>query len=203
MKIRGIVIGSIIGTIMWYLLAVLVFTGCATVRQSAESRLRREYERQRAKWLGSSEAPSAPTEWRSDLARIDARDNTIEFWTRNVKIPAGTERHREEGMNRDGGAEWIIALVHGQGIDRLLIMTMNPQGRARPPSRIWFNGPIYNSLWPMPLMEPAHWRIAAEPGRIAVYLDGREIWHRPGNYTITHAIMNGYHNRGFDGEWAQ
>ena len=143
--------------------------------------------------------PEQPTsgDWRSDLATLPAHGNAVEFWTRNVEVPSRP--------NLDGGSEWIIAQINGSGYGRLLLMTMNPEGR-RSPSRIFFgagsSGGMFDGLFPVPLAGPSLWRIEATGGSLRVLLDGREVWARAGAYGVSSVTFNGYDKRGFLGEWA-
>ena len=179
-EIKLITVASLLSLLM--ALAVLM-GGCTSIQ--------REYERQRDKWRQGSEVPQT---WRRDLATVQASNNSLKFWTRNLTIPTGG------GKNRDNGMEWIITRVHGQGYSRLLIMVM---GGNRPPTRIYIDGEFVNSRWAMPLLDPVHWEVKAADGKLMIILDGKEIWSKQGNYTVTHAIMNGYPNRHSTGEWAQ
>jgi hypothetical protein len=136
--------------------------------------------------------PAPSVGWRSDLAEVKADSNSLKFKTRNLTIPTGN------GLNKDGGFEWIITRVEGSGYGRLLIMVM---GGNRPASRIYFDGNETNALWPMPMLEEANWEVVAKNGALRVILNGKEIWSRAGGYSVDKAIMNGYPNRHSTGEW--
>jgi hypothetical protein len=140
--------------------------------------------------------PTDPGAWRSDMAEVKAVDGVVTFRTRDIQHPPGA--------TDDGGMEWIIARIEGQGYQRLLVMTM---GGSRPPSRIYFQrGGVateYNSKFPVPLPGPSQWRVEASGGQLRVMLDGAEIWSEAGDYTVDRAIMNGYSGRHFIGEWSE
>ena len=160
-------------------------------------RIKREIERWQRRideLRGKNEPDQSSANWRSDLATLQAQNNSITFRTRNLTVPPG------DGKNRDGGMEWIIARVHGQGYGRLLIMVM---GGNRPPTRIVFDGEFVNSRWEMPMTNEAQWEVKAQDGKLIILLDGNEIWSKAGGYTVTHAVMNGYPNRFSTGEWSQ
>ena len=131
--------------------------------------------------------------WRTDMATIQASKGVVEFETRGVISMSG--------KNKDGGCEWIIARIEGQGFDRLLIMTMCGN-RA---TRIYFQSggkaTEINGRFPRDLPNAAKWRVEANGGTLRVYLDGKEIWSQAGKYTVWRAVMGGYPNRQMQGEW--
>ncbi len=178
------------------LLAAVMLAGCTTTA------IRERWDRQVDRWTRTPDnpgEPSKPGEWRRDMATLQASNNAVRFRTRNLSIPGGN------GENRDTGMEWIITRVHGSGYQRMLIMVM---GGARPPTRIYFQhsdgrAEEINSRWSMPMMQEAQWEVRARDGKIAILIDGREIWSKSGGYTVTHAAMNGYPNRFSTGEWAE
>jgi hypothetical protein len=143
--------------------------------------------------VGCNTKGRADLPWRSDMATIQAKAGVVAFETRNVESP--------RQMNADGGCEWIIARIEGRGFDRLLLMTMCG-GR---PSRIYFQSGgralEIPGRFPAALPGPSKWKVEATGGRIAVYLDGREIWSQNGKYHVDRAVMNGYAKRGMKGEW--
>jgi hypothetical protein len=148
-------------------------------------------------WFESrKDKPSKPeAKWRSDLATIPAKDGKIVFYTRNLSIPTG------DGRNKDGGFEWIISRIRGDGYERLLLMVM---GGSRPPSRIWFNHkPFVSPAWSMPLLQETRWEICVENRQLVVKLDGKIIWTAEGPYTVRDAVMGGYTNRLSTGEWRE
>jgi len=143
--------------------------------------------------MGCERAKDKPAslEWRRDYHRTDSP----EWYTRNLV--------RQAGLNRDRGCEWIIARVEGKGYQRLLLMQMCG-GRQ---SRIYFqdaSGRASESdgLFAQDMAGPTHWQVSARDGRLRVSIDGREIWSRPGNFTVDRVYMGGYPNREFSGEWA-
>ena len=139
--------------------------------------------------------PTSGRKWRNDLATIPAKDGKVTFYTRNLTIPTG------DGRNKDGGFEWIISRIRGDGYERLLLMVM---GGSRPPSRIWFNHkPFVNSAWRMPYMEEAKWEVYADRGVLFVAINGTIIWQAEGPYTVRDAVMGGYANRLSTGEWSE
>ena len=129
------------------------------------------------------------------METLPASGGEVEFWTRNIQKPTGP--------NTSGAPhEYIITRVTGDGIYRLLIMSMwqrNP--------RIHFDGDgghtFRDGLFSQPLPGPSHWRVASDRTRLWIELDGKEIWSKSGNYYIDEAIMGGYRNRGFIGEWSE
>lgn len=141
--------------------------------------------------------PSPPEEnWRDgySIGTISARNGVVEFWTRNIREPQRPQPGR-------GDYEYIIALVHGEGINRLLVMTMY----ARRPriSLDWVGAGhrFRDGLFSQPLPGPSHWKVASDRSRIWIELDGRKIWEETGRYFVTSATMGGYRGRGFLGEW--
>ena len=139
--------------------------------------------------------PEPERKWRTDMDTIRAKDGRVTFYTRNLSIPTG------DGRNRNGGFEWIIARVRGDGYERLLLMVM---GGNRAPCRIWFNHkPFADNRWEMPLMREAKWDVYAKDGELIVELDGNVIWTARGGYTVNEAIMGGYNNRNSTGEWSR
>ncbi len=151
----------------------------------------------------ASASPDSPgpalDEWRSDLSTIPASAGVIEFRTRGIQPAPGN------GTNQNGGFEWIIARVTGAGFNRLLIMVM---GGDRPPSRIYFeaadgSSSFVNNVFPVPLNDEAVWRVETVAGAIRVLLNGEEIYRKDGAYTVQRAVMNGYPQRGFIGQWRQ
>lgn len=147
-----------------------------------------EYESQ-----PSPEIPDSDRQWKTTLTKIPAKDGVVTFYTRNVEKASGN------GRNKDGGFEWIISRITGDGFERLLIMVM---GGNRPPSRIFLDGDFENSKFPVPLAEEAKWVIRGDGRKIEVELNDKVIFYRSGNYRVTGATMNGYAKRGFRGEWA-
>jgi len=140
-----------------------------------------------------TEPPAEGRKWRRDVVDIKATDGRLTFYTRNLTVPTG------DGRNKDGGFEWIISRVYGDGYERLLIMVM---GGDRPPSRIWFDGDFKNSLWKMPLIEEAKWEVYGTGLEIILKLNGNIVWSKPGSFTVRGGYMNGYRNRESTGEWA-
>lgn len=138
-------------------------------------------------------APPAKT-WRRDLSVVQAKDESVEFWTRGLSQPIG------DGRNADGGFEWIIARVTGKGFERLLIMVM---GGDRPPQRIFFDGDFTNAGFSIPMLEEAHWKVESRGGTMTIYLNGKSIWSKSGNYQVEAAWMNGYPKRHSTGEWRE
>jgi hypothetical protein len=144
------------------------------------------------------EQPNQPSgDWRRDVAEVRAVDGAVEFRTRGITRPTGY------GLNADGGFEWIIARVHGNGYSRLLIMVM---GGNRDPSRIYLqagdDAPFWNGRFTVPMQQEAAWRVEAPGGRLRILLDGREIWRSDGGgQTVAHAVMHGYPKRQATGEW--
>ena len=139
--------------------------------------------------------PTQPIEevkWRTGLANLKATNGKITFWTRNIQKATG------DGRNQDGGFEWIISRITGDGFGRLLIMVM---GGNRSPSRIFFDGSFENNKFKVPMTNEARWDIEANNGSISIKLDGKVIWKASGNFTVTGAVMKGYPKRGFLGEW--
>jgi hypothetical protein len=136
--------------------------------------------------------PTPSTGWRRDVSTIQANNETVEFFTRGLSRPSG------DGRNRDGGMEWIISRITGQGFERLLLMVM---GGNRPPQRIYFDGEFVNSGFSIPMLQEAHWKIESRNGTLTVYLDGRNIWSKSGGYRVNGAVMNGYPRRESTGEW--
>jgi hypothetical protein len=129
------------------------------------------------------------------VATVQAVDGAIEFRTRGITRPGG------DGLNRDGGFEWIVARIHGGGFGRLLIMVM---GGNRNPSRLYLDGAEINGTFAVPMEREAAWRVEAPDGRLRILLDGREIWRDgSGGRTVTHGVMHGYPNRESTGEWRQ
>jgi hypothetical protein len=149
-----------------------------------------------SKYVKKPAPPVEPT-WRRDVDEIHAVDGKIRFHTRCLSIPTGN------GLNADGGFEWIIARIHGSGYNRLLIMVM---GGNRSPARIYMqtggDAPFWDSRWPMPLTEPASWEVSAYRGTIRIVLNGSVIWERAGGYTVDRAIMHDSPNRRSNGEWS-
>jgi hypothetical protein len=177
------------------------------IRDSIGDRIKREWEKLLEKITGvktdkpkppPSGTPAEPTDpgaWRSDMAEVKAVDGVVTFRTRNIQRPPGA--------NKDGGMEWIIALAFGHGFTRVLLMTM---GGNRPPSRIHCQTPHEErhtnaNVFEVPLAREATWRIVGKGGALSIELDGREISRIDGQFTINGAIMQGYANRGFLGEW--
>jgi len=134
----------------------------------------------------------APVVWRRDLATIQAVNESVEFYTRNLSRPSGG------GHNADGGMEWIIARITGSGFERLLLMVM---GGDRPPQRIYFDGEFTNSGFKIPMIEEAHWKVESRNGTLTVYLNGNAIWSKSGGFRVGAAVMNGYPRRHSTGEW--
>jgi len=169
---------------------------------SIADRVSAEWGRLLAKITGREETPEQPAgtsaAWRTDLATLDAVDGVLRFWTRNVGHPPGP--------NRDGGSEWIICRVFGDGIGRVLLMTMETNGNARPPSRIFYelhgvDGHMDNGVFEVPLGGEHEWSVFALNCDISISLDNREIWRKRGTFTVRGGVMQGYPNRGFIGEW--
>lgn len=136
--------------------------------------------------------PPETEEWHSGytLRTNRAENGVVEFWTRNILAPTRPQPAR-------GDYEYILALVQGEGFERLLIMSMY----ARQP-RISMSGHRFrDGLFPQPLPGPSHWRVISDRATIRIELDGREIWRESGRYWITQAVMGGYHGRGFLGEY--
>ena len=174
---------SVFGGMILLCLLMLLGSGCATL-DLIRDRL--------------PETPRPPaTGWRTDVATFPAHSNAVEFETRNLK-PANTP----DGKNRDGGYEWIIARIEGQGHRRLLIMVM---GGSRPPTRIYHQRPdgsatLDNHAFTVPMGGVHRWRVTGgDPMRI--YLDGRQIWQSQFPGTVERIVFMGYPNRGVIGEW--
>ena len=180
------------------LTALALLTGCTTLDLIRERLPEWPRPEQPAPDVLEPETPRPPaTGWRTDVATFPARNNAVEFETRNLK-PANTP----DGKNRDGGYEWIIARIEGQGHRRLLIMVM---GGSRPPTRIYHQRPdgsatLDNRAFTVPLDGVHRWRVTGgDPMRI--YLDGRQIWQSQFPGTVERIVFMGYPNRGVIGEW--
>ena len=125
------------------------------------------------------------------MASLLAVNGRVTFFTRGVTKPTG--------RNSDGGWEYILARIKGNGFERLLIMAM---GGNRPPSRIWFNHKRFVSgAFPVPLLDEAKWEVYNDGTGLVVDLDGKRICRCDGQYRPTGAVMNGYAKRESTGEW--
>lgn len=143
-------------------------------------------------YFGGPAVPSPPPlQWRDgyDVKTFPVSGGVFEFMTRNIRKPTT--------YNKPGDHEYIIVRLTGDGMERLLIMTMYAR-----PARIFLDGAITDNRFEQPLPGPSHWRVSSNRSRMWIELDGREIWSRSGPYYIKQAIMAGYDRRGFLGEWA-
>jgi hypothetical protein len=132
-------------------------------------------------------------EWRDgrDMATLKPVDDVILFQTRDVIKP--------EALNQDGGAEYIIAWLAGEGFARCLIMAM-AGGRQ---SRIFVEGGSaageHNNKFPTPLLGVNDWMIENVEGAAVISLNGSTIFQLPGK--VNEARMGGIPGRGFLGQW--
>lgn len=190
-------------TVALVVLCVLA-EGCASIERAWEwgSQYKIDIEKRDDDAPGETGGGDGATDaaWRSDLADIPAVNGVLQFRTRNIGKPPGP--------NRDGGSEWIICRVHGEGIRRVLIMSMETNGNARPPSRIFYElhgveGHMDNNVFPVPLIGEHLWELEANGNDFVIRLDGEEIWRKRGTFTVNGGVMQGYPNRGFIGEWSQ
>jgi hypothetical protein len=144
----------------------------------------------------SNPTPPPPTvAWRKDMATIKAVNNAVEFKTRNVQLPTRP--------NADGGSEYIIARIMGDGYARILLMTMDTDKGRRNGARIFAEGPgggEFNGRHPVPLPGPTSWRVWSDGTKVRISMDGKEIFSAAGK-SVREVVMNGYHKRGFLGEW--
>ncbi len=160
--------------------------------EAALERLWRSIEK-RLPW-GKPSKPDNSNPWRDgrDMDTIIARDDCVEFETRDILKPPGP--------NLPGDSEWIIARVEGAGFSRLLITTMDTSGGRRSPSRIFFDGAMIDGRYPVPDPGPTAWRITGGDA-LRVYRDNTLIFEHKAPCGIRHAIMTGYARRGFLGQW--
>jgi len=134
-------------------------------------------------------------EWRDgwDMATLRPVDDVILFQTKDVLKP--------EAMNEDGGAEYIISWLAGEGFVRCLIMAMGG-GRQ---SRIFVEGGPsageHNNKFPTPLMGVHNWMIENVSGKAEIKLNGKVIFVLSGS--VSEARMGGIPRRGFLGQWRE
>ena len=142
--------------------------------------------------------PEPPQEWQRGYRAemLPAVDGVVSWRTRNVEKPTGP--------NRDGGAEWIIARIEGDGFQRVLVMTMSG---PRNPSRVYVQfadgqSTFFDGLFPVPLAGPSVWRVWATGDEVKIELDGRVLRSIPiRGARVRGAILGGYQLRSFIGEW--
>ncbi|MDP8234962.1 MAG: hypothetical protein P9M08_01110 [Candidatus Erginobacter occultus] len=147
-------------------------------------------------YFGGQDDPTPSLlQWRDgyDVATFEVENGVFEFWTRNIRKPSSP--------NYGGMYEYIICRLNGENINRLLICSM--YDRSPRIDLDWGGGYRFvDGLFQQPLPGPSHWRVASDRTRIWIELDGREIWSESGQYWIEEAIMCGYAERGFLGEWS-
>ena len=133
-------------------------------------------------------------DWRTDLKEFSVSNNEFSFRTKDIT--------KASGRNKDGGWEWIIARLHGDGMSRCLVMVM---GGDRPPSRIYFNGNsgklTRNGVFSVPLLKESEWKVCSREGNLEIYLDGNKIFSQSGVSSLSKVVMNGYPNRHMTGKW--
>ena len=108
----------------------------------------------------------------------------------------------QPGRNADGGWEYMILTLHGDGFDRVLLFQV---GGGRKAIRFKVGTqPAQNNVCSDNLPDAHTWRVEWGDGSMRVLLDGRQVGHDEDfNGAPSSAIFGGYDDsrRDFKGSW--